>query len=506
VSDEVGRRQLGGLRTKLFYGFGSVAYGVKDAGFGGLLLLYYNQVLGISAQLVGTAIMIALVFDAFADPIVGQISDNLRTRWGRRHPFMYAAAIPVAVSYFFLWNPPQLTTNELFYYLIVMAIIVRTFITMFEIPNSAMIAEVTSDYDQRTSFLSYRFFFGVVGGVTMGFFTYRYILLPDASHPIGQLNPAGYSRYALIAAIVMASAIFISSLGTHRNIKYFRVPPQRRITLLQTLREMGASLSNPSFVVLMGAALCGTVAIGVAASLLLYFRTYFWGLTAAQIAIFQFAIVISAVVSVTIATPLSRRFGKRELAIGLFITYILVAGLPIGLRLIDFFPPNGSPWLIPILFADTVVVNILGLVVVIMFSSMLTDVVEDNELRTKRRSEGLFFAASSFIAKAVSGAGAFIAGQMLALVDFPQKASPATLDPHVIRNLALLYLPVVIVMWTLGMFLMSRYRITRESHQENLRKLEEAAELAHAPVTVEAELTEGLAGPATTLAKPVPGE
>ncbi len=499
MSDDAGRKQLGSLRTKLFYGFGSVAYGVKDAGFGGLLLLYYNQIVGLPAQLVGTAIMIALVFDAFADPIVGQISDNLRSRWGRRHPFMYASAVPVAVSYFFLWFPPHLSQGGMFVYLIVMAIIVRTFITMFEIPNSAMIAEVTSDYDQRTSFLSYRFFFGVLGGVAMTYVTFKYILSPDAAHPVGQLNPVGYVRYGLIAAVVMVSAILISSLGTHRNIKYFRVPPQRRISLPQILREMGTSLSNPSFVVLMGAALCGAVSIGVAASLLLYFSTYFWGLSSSQIALFQIAGLLSAIAAVSVATPLSRRFGKRKLAIGLFITFILIAGLPIGLRLIDLFPRNGSPFLMPILFADRFLINALGLVVVIMFSSMLTDVVEDNELKTKRRSEGLFFAASSFVTKATSGAGAFFAGQMLALVHFPQHATPATLDPHIIRNLAYVYLPVIIFMYTLGMILLSRYRITRESHQENLRKLEEAAELAHSPVAVEAELTEGLP-------EPVPGE
>jgi Na+/melibiose symporter-like transporter len=120
---------------------------------------------------------------------------------------------------------------------------------------------------------------------------------------------------------------------------------------------------------------------------------------------------------------------------------------------------------------------------------MLTDVVEDNELRTKRRSEGLFFAASSFVAKAISGAGAFIAGQMLALVSFPQHANPATLDPHIIRNLAYVYLPVITIFYTAAMILMSRYRITRESHLENLRKLEEMAELAHTPVAVEGTLT-----------------
>src|SRR5512135_3677680 len=61
---------------KLFYGFGSVAYGVKDNGFSYLLLIFYNQVVGLPAEVVGAAIMIALVFDAFLDPIVGQISDN----------------------------------------------------------------------------------------------------------------------------------------------------------------------------------------------------------------------------------------------------------------------------------------------------------------------------------------------------------------------------------------------------------------------------------------------
>jgi Na+/melibiose symporter-like transporter len=490
--NDAGKAQLGGLRTKLFYGFGSVAYGVKDAGFSGLLLLYYNQVIGLPAQLVGTAIMIALVFDAFADPIVGQISDNLRTRWGRRHPFMYASAIPVAVSYFFLWTPPHLTQNGLFLYLIVMAIIVRTFITMFEIPNSAMIAEVTSDYDQRTSFLSYRYFFGVVGGAVMSIITFRYILAPDATHHVGQLNPAGYLRYGLIAACVMAATILISSLGTHRNIKYFRVPPVRTITLGQMLREMATSLSNPHFVVLVAASLCGTMAIGVSASLLLYFATYFWGLTSAQISLFQIVALFGSIIGILLAIPASRRFGKRKVAISLFITFILVSSLTITLRLIGFFPVNGSPWLMPLLLLERFTVSILGLTVLVMFSSMLADVVEDNELRTKRRSEGLFFAAQSFVAKAISGTGAFIAGLMLAFVHFPQRANPATLDPQIVRHLAYVYVPVIALLFTAGMLLMSRYRITRESHAESLRKLEEAAELAHTPVAVEAELTDGL--------------
>src|SRR5512139_1200248 len=96
-----------GFSTKLLYGVGSVAFGVKDTGFGFFLLLYYNQVLGLPDEWVGFGIMLALVADAVFDPIVGFASDHLHSRWGRRHPFMYAAALPVAVAYYCLWNPPS---------------------------------------------------------------------------------------------------------------------------------------------------------------------------------------------------------------------------------------------------------------------------------------------------------------------------------------------------------------------------------------------------------------
>jgi len=488
-------RELGSFRTRFFYGFGSIAFGAKNAGFNSLMMLYYNQIIGLSAQAVGLAIFIALVVDAIADPVVGHISDNLHSRWGRRHPFMYVSAIPVGVSFFFLWVPPDLGANGMFFYLVVMSIIVRIFITMFEIPNSAMIAELTTDYDRRTALLSLRYFFGVLGGVVLGFVTYRYILLPDAIHPVGQLNPAGYPVYGIVAGILMTAVILITSLGLHRDIKYFRVPDTTRPTLKQTMGQITISLSNPSFVVLMSAALCGTLAIGISATLNIYFSTYFWGLSSKDISIFQGAALLSAIIGVLAATPLSKRFGKRQLGIALFIAFIFTSALPISLRLIGFFPVNGSPWLIPILFADRLVSDSMGIVVLIMFGSMLTDVVEDNEIKTQRRSEGLLFAASAFVTKVISGGGHFVGGLLLAMVAFPVKADPKTLDPQIMHNLAYVYMPTIILLFTAGMVLMSRYRITRESHMENLRKLEEAAVLARAPVAVEAELTEGLPEP-----------
>src|SRR3546814_13186243 len=101
--------------------------------------------------------MVALIIDAFLDPIIGQVSDNWRSKWGRRHPFMYAAAVPVAVSYLLLWNPPASWNHEqLFVYLIVVAVLIRSFISCYEIPSSALAAELTTQYDERTKQLSLR--------------------------------------------------------------------------------------------------------------------------------------------------------------------------------------------------------------------------------------------------------------------------------------------------------------------------------------------------------------
>ena len=190
--------------TRFFYGLGGVALGLKDNGFSYLLLIFYNQVVGLPAATVGLAVMIALVIDAMFDPIIGQMSDNFRSRWGRRHPFMYASAIPIALSYLLIWNPPLGWSHEvLFVYLIVVAVLIRTFLALFEIPSAALAPELTTDYHDRTKLLAFRALFIWYGALIMTLLTFRVFLKADATHPIAQLNPAGYSMYGLVSAIVM---------------------------------------------------------------------------------------------------------------------------------------------------------------------------------------------------------------------------------------------------------------------------------------------------------------
>ncbi len=468
MAERAGRR---GLSTKLFYGFGSIAYGVKDNGFSTLLLLFYNQVVGLPSGMVGGAIMIALVVDAFLDPIVGQLSDNLRSRWGRRHPFMYASALPVALSYLLLWNPPHWSQGALFVYLVVVAIVVRTFITFYEIPSSALVAELSDDYDERTVFFAWRFFFGWFGGLTMAVLAFRVLLAPDATHPVGQLNPAGYVHYGFVAAIIMFAAILISAAGTHRLIPEFHVPPPRRIGVGTMMAEMFATLGNKSFLWIMIAGVFFYAATGLVYALNVYFQTYFWQLTAAQIALFTLFGFASAALALVFAQPLSRRYGKKFSAIGLFLMALGIGATPYVLRLSGVFPENGDPTLIPVLLVFATLSLALSIASTILMASMLTDVVEEDALRTGRRSEGLFFAASSFMQKTSSAAGVFLSGLLLALAQFPVGAQPSQIDMAIVRHLALIYLPSLVLLYGIAMLCLGFYRITREDHEENLKRL-----------------------------------
>lgn len=464
------------LRTKLFYGFGSVAFGVKDNGFAFLLLLYYNQVLGLPERWVGLAIMIALVADSVLDPMVGYWSDHLHSRWGRRHPFMYASALPVAVTYYFLWSPPAGLSHEaLFVYLVAVSILVRSLITFYEIPSASLAAELTDHYDQRTSLLGFRYFFGWWGGLAMAVLAFTVFLQPDATHPVGVLNPDGYRHYGMAASVLMAVAILVSALGTHSYIPHLRRPPlQRAVGFAAVAREFRETLSNRSFLAVFGAGFFAAMAGGVMAALNIYFNTFFWELSSNEISVLVLANFFSAALALSTAPRLSMRFGKKRAALGTAIAAGIVGPAPMILRLLGAFPTNDSAALVPTLLVVNTAVVTLIIVSSILVSSMVADIVEDSELTTGRRSEGLFFAANSFVQKAVSGVGIFGSTLLLGAIGFPSGAKPGEVAPEVVRNLALIYVPSLMLLYVGVLGFLSTYRITRTRHESNLAQLARA--------------------------------
>jgi Na+/melibiose symporter-like transporter len=473
-----GERHLD-LRTKLFYGLGSVAYGVKENGFSYMLLLFYNQVVGLPAGRVGLALMIALVFDAIIDPLIGQFSDNLRTPWGRRHPLMYAAALPLAIAYAAIWNPPRWGHGAQFAFLVVMAVIIRALTSLYEVPSSALAAEFSTGYDERSVLLSYRYFFIWVGGLGIQVLAFAVLLVPDAAHKVGQLNPAGYARYGLVASAVMFVVIVISTAGTHREIpKLMPAPPRRALTVGAVAREMGQTLANRSFVFLMISSIASFMGAGLNAALNGYFNTYFWGFTARQISVLTAGVFLSAIAALILAPALSRALGKRTTAMLLAIASVAIAVAPLLLRIVGLMPANGTNALLLIILVVSITGITCGIVANTMGASMIADVVEAAELKTGRRSEGLFFAASAFVNKSVSGFGILAASTIIEVVHLKPGMTPASISSDVLRHLALVYAPAVAALCALAVALLFGYRITRASHAETLRRLARKAERA----------------------------
>nr|WP_321490133.1 MFS transporter [uncultured Hyphomonas sp.] len=460
------------LRTRIAYGLGSIAYGVKDNGFSYFLLFFYSQVLGAPASMASTVIFVALIFDAVSDPIVGQVSDRLHSRWGRRHPFMYFSAIPVALSFYLLWVPPaDLKGADLIPYLLVVAIALRLSVTLYEIPSTALVSEISENYEERTALLSYRYFFQWSGGLLLGFVMYVLLLRPTEEVPNGFFNVAGYQTYGQIGALMILASILISTAGTHHLIPSLNAPPPKRgIRIGQTLRELVETLSNRSFLAIFVTTLILGLGAALAAALNVYFNNYFWALTPQQVGL----IVLSGFISTPVAVVLARRAGavweKKTAVLCIGATAFVIAPLPIILRLMGLFPENDDPLLFPILFAVVAVDLSLIIATQILLASMVADIPEDSEIQTGRRSEGTFFAASMFARKAVSGLGVLVAGAVLEVADFPVDAG-VNPDADAATDLAMIYVPVLLAVYVFGLLAVSFYKIRRADHLRNLETL-----------------------------------
>ena len=456
---------------KLAHGFGAAAFGIKNNGFDYFLLLFYGTVIGLEPGLVGLAIFIALAFDALSDPLVGYWSDNFRSKWGRRHPFMYAAALPVALSYFALWNPPDWGQTGLFLYLTGLAVLIRTFITFYETPSSALIPELTSDYEERTSLQSYRLLFGWVGGSLMSIIMFGALMTGEA----GMMDPDAYATYGIIGSALMLAAILVSAIGTHHRIPYLHRPETigTKFGVRRIFREMAETLSEKSFIALFFTTMLFAIASGIAAALNFLMLRYFWGFDEFQLFIWTSAVLLSAVLGFLAAPWSVRKLGKKKAVIVLGLLAFTIQPAPVLLRLAGWMPENGDPILFPLVLT----VNVIDLALIIATQavaySMIADLVESNQLRTGRRSEGVYYAATTFTRKVTQGIGVAAAGAMLSYVAFPDSAEPGSVADDTLWQLGALYAPSLLLLYLGALYCISRYRIDKTGHEENLRRLAE---------------------------------
>jgi glycoside/pentoside/hexuronide:cation symporter, GPH family len=459
------------LHIKLGNGFGSAAYGVKDNGFSTLLLLFYSQVLGLNAGLVGTILLLALLLDALVDPLVGYWSDKTHSRWGKRHPWMYAAILPIAAAWIMLWHPPEVSQGGLYAYLLLFAFLMRAAVSCYEIPALSVVPALTSDYDERTSLTRWRFMFAWAGGLIMLTLAFVVFLVPSEKYPVGQLNIDGYKYYGWTGAALLVVATGIAALTTHRRIARPDPSPPVHLPLGQTVRKIRQTLGNRAFLILLGATLFGYANNGMTHSSATYIMTYYWEMPQAGFMAYSFSLFAGIVGAFLLVGFLQSRVEKKTGAVALAVLALILGVIPYVARLTGLFPENGHPALIPLLFTIVTVSNALAVAAAMLVQSMAADIVEASQEETGERSEGLFFSAYFFTQKCATGLGIFLTGLIISASQFPAKAVPGQVAEPVLTSFAIFFLIVLIVIALANITLISRFPITRADHEARVAKL-----------------------------------
>lgn len=462
--------------SKFAFGVGQYAEGLKNTAFSLFILFYYNQVLGLSGTLAGAALFIALLFDAVTDPLAGSLSDNWKSKLGRRHPFMYASAIPLALAFVGLFAPPEgLGQPGLFLWLTVFAILTRAAMTLYHVPHLALGAELTENFTERTRIVAFRQFFGTFGNASAVVIGLGYFFADDHG---GRLSADNYMPYAISLALLMVVTIWYSAFGTRKEIPYLSEPVGKPVQGIASrlIEEAWEAFSNQSFRWLFFGVLIVFVMSGVNNALDLYMFQYFWELTGTQMLWLQVSLMIGLMLGVFFTATLHRLTDKKFgviLGTGAWAVFQI---LPVVLRLLEVFPANGTTGLVATLVCMKFAQGLLLQQAFISFGSMMADITDEHEYQTGVRQEGIFFGAIAFSAKATSGFGNFVGGLGLDLISWPtgpEIRTAADIPPDTLIHLGLLYGPVVSAFAIISLWCYSHYKLTRARHAEILAILHE---------------------------------
>ncbi|HET8936116.1 MAG TPA: MFS transporter [Polyangiales bacterium] len=484
------------MGTKLSYGVGSIGEYAIYIAFNNWNFLFYNQVLGLSGTLAALAVTISLVVDAVTDPIVGSISDRLRSKLGRRHPFLYAAPIPLAVSFYLLYCPPaSLTGISLFLWFTVFAIFHRVAMTFYSVPHLALGSELSSDYHERSVVMSYGTLFGVIGGAGVTFLGWDWF----SKVPGGTTVRDGYPVLALWAGLISALAIFVSAYFTRDQIPRItqNLPPvgTERHGLAELWTEIKGCMSNRNYRMLLLGLVTLSASIGTRETLTSYSSLYFWELPPQKIKVFGLLTPLAYFLAFFVTVWLHRRFDKRNTIV--FSTTLLGISMltPVVLRLVDLAPANGSPALMPFLMLFVFGFYLAVAILMISALSALADIADEHELNTGLRQEGVFYAARTFFAKMSNGLGHVIAGVAIDLIHFPTGAKPGAVAHDVVFKLGLVDGPLAALPAFASIIFYGAYRINRSRHLEIQRDLAVRRASAVPPVATTESVPPGLIQP-----------
>lgn len=411
------------LSEKIGYGLGDMSSSMFWKLFGAYLMIFYTDVFGISAAVVGTMFAVTRVWDSFFDPVVGAVADRTSSRWGRFRPYLLFLAVPFGVIGILTFlTPPFGQTGKIVYAFITYALMMMVY-SAINVPYASLLGVMSPDPADRNTLATYRMTFAY-----MGSFLALLLFMPlvnafgggDSGGPmLGWLTApqAGW----LMAAGVIAVVCVLLFLGCFALTKERVRPVRQGKTSLKTdLRDL---LHNRPWWVLLGAGVASLVFNSIRDGATVYYFKYYVDETAVgSISFLGLPFVLSGlylavgqaanILGVILAAPVSNRIGKRR-------TFMAAMAVASVLSIAFFW--LGKDQLVPIFILQALISVCAGSIFPLLWS-MYADCADYSELQTGNRATGLIFSSSSMSQKFGWAFGTAITGWMLAQFGFQANA------------------------------------------------------------------------------------
>lgn len=448
ITDETDRV---GISQKIGFGLGVMVNVVAVNGVASLVQLYLNVGLKISPVLVGVAMMIPRIWDAVTDPVMGHLSDNTRSRWGRRIPYVFCGAIFVGVTYALLFTVPRswASTPQVIYF-IAMSILFYTGITLYSIPQQALGLEMANDYHERTRIYSYAAFFSILGGFAMPWY-YWLANRSCFSDEVEGLRWIGMGVGVVLMVCGLTCAL-VCKEGKREQAMH-----QAKVGFIESFL---VTVKNRTFLLLLSVtilmAVGNTLVLGFGGYVTIYYL-YGGDKVAASLLIGYFGTIISvaALLGIYPMNWISARVGKRKTMM-LFLGIISLGSV---IKIWCYNPTYPYLALIP-----AVPFSVGWLVLGTLGASMMADVCDEDELKTGIRREGIYGAATGWWLKLGLAIGPLIAGLILHSTGFDAKLDVQSEHSMFVIRMWDIILPAFIPL--LAIYCIKKYPLTEERAYE----------------------------------------
>ena len=464
------------LTTKFSYGVGAIGEASVLWLLATLAFFFYNQVIGLSGFLTGLAVSIAIFFDAISDPLVGSMSDNFKSKLGRRHPFMFASPLPVMICVFLIFTPPEgMNQLAIFAWFTGFTILLKLSITLFTIPHLALGAELSDDYIERSKIMSFNNVLSYTGVIIMHVYVWFFIFPNIEGYELGQLSRDAYPPIVIFSCILVGIALTSSAYFTKDQIPKLKQPKERRSknNLFRFFKDIGKVLKNKNYLYLLLGIFFLSILIGTHEVLGLYMYTFYWKLSPIQTGWLILNNVFGYAIGFIVTARLHVIFEKPIIIVLSAITLSFFWSLAVILSLFGLAPEPASWDLVIFIIILGSVAAAAGSILHISVMSALADVCDEHELLTGYRQEGIFYSARSFFAKASGALGSIVAGTALEIINFPSYGSDKEITQSMLFNLGILDGPFAMIWGLIAAFFYSGYKITNKYHREIRDKLEQ---------------------------------